>query len=65
MIRLSPDRAAGCRAFGEQVAAGDLDLAKTALRDAEAIFDGPGALPDHPDVDAAEAWLLRVRTAYL
>ena len=63
-VRLSPNQAANCRAFGERVAAGDLDLATTALRDAEAVFDKPGELADRPDESAAEAWLQDVRRAY-
>lgn len=64
-VRLSPNRAASCRAFGERIEAGDLDLAETALKDAEVVFDGRGALPDRPDVDAAEQWLWKVRLDYL
>ena len=64
LVRLSPDQAASCRAFGERVAAGDLDIAVTALRDAEAAFDRPGELADRPDESAAEAWLQDVRRAY-
>ena len=63
-VRLSPNRAASCRAFGERVAAGDLELAKRALRDAEDAFDGPGCLPDRPREGKAEAWLHAVRYAY-
>ena len=63
-IRLSPENVVLCREFGERVAAGDLDLAAKALTDAEAVFDRPGALADHPDMAAAEAWLKDVRTAY-
>ncbi len=62
-VRLSPNLAASCRAFGERVAAGETSLAETALRDAEAMFDRPGVLPEQPDEAAAEAWLLRVRAA--
>lgn len=64
-VRLLPEPAANCRAFGERVAAGKTDLAATALRDAEAMFDRPGVLPAEPDRPAAEAWLLRVRAAFL
>lgn len=63
-VLLPPDRAAACRSFGERVAAGDLDLAERALRDAEEAFDRPGVLPDRPDESAAEAWLQDVRRAY-
>ena len=63
-VLLDPERAGRCRAFGEAVAAGDLDLAAKALANAEAAFDGPGALPARPDQAAAEAWLQDVRRAY-
>jgi len=63
-VWLSPNRAANCRAFGERVAAGDLDLAAEALRDAEEAFDQPGELADRPDPSAAEAWLQDVRRAH-
>jgi predicted nucleotidyltransferase len=63
-VLLPADIAAACRAFGEQVAAGDLDLAATVLARAEEAFDGPGVLPDRPDEAAAEAWLQDVRRAY-
>ena len=63
-VMLQPDQAADCRAFGERVAAGDLDLAERALREAEEAFDRPGALPGRPDEAAAETWLRCVRRAY-
>jgi len=63
-VLLHPSMAKFCRAFGEAVAAGDLDLASRALADAEAAFDRPGVLPDRPDEAAAEAWLQDVRRAY-
>lgn len=63
-VRLAPELATFCRAFGERVAAGDLDLAERCLRDAEAVFDKPGVLPDRPDEAAAEKWLQDVRRAY-
>jgi uncharacterized protein len=63
-VLLDPERAGRCRAFGEAVAAGDLDLAAKALARAEAAFDAPGVLPDRPDQAAAEAWLQDVRRAY-
>jgi predicted nucleotidyltransferase len=63
-VLLAPNRAASCFAFGERVAAGDLDLAAEALRDAEAAFDRPGELADRPDESAAEAWLQKVRYVY-
>jgi hypothetical protein len=63
-VLLDPEIAARCRAFGEAIAAGDLDLAARALASAERIFDRPGVLPDRPDTAAAEAWLQDVRRAY-
>jgi len=38
-------------------------VVREAFRSAEAVFDGPGVLPDHPDEAVAEAWLLKVRAA--
>jgi uncharacterized protein len=64
VVRLSPDRAAACRAFGERIAGGDLAQAELAFRDAEQIFDSPGVLPDRPDEAAAETWLLKVRATF-
>jgi hypothetical protein len=64
-VMLAPNPAANCRAFGERVAAGDLGIAREALRDAEEAFDRPGVLPDRPDEEAAEKWLRSVRRAYL
>jgi uncharacterized protein len=52
--------------FGERVAGGDLDAARRLLADAEQKFDTTRtALPDRPDEATVEAWLLRVRAAYL
>ena len=38
-VRLTPDEAADCRWFGERVEAGDLDIARYVLADAEADHD--------------------------
>lgn len=52
--------------FGERVADGDVDEARKKLAFAAEVFnDVPSALPEHPDAAAAEAWLRRVRLAYL
>jgi predicted nucleotidyltransferase len=52
--------------FGEQVAGGDIEAARTMLAGYEAAFDAtPGVLPTEPDERVAEDWLLRVRAAYL
>lgn len=51
--------------FGEQVAAGDLDVARKLLADAEGAFDAiTTPLPDAPDTATVEAWLRRVRAAH-
>ncbi|WP_341719828.1 nucleotidyltransferase domain-containing protein [Micromonospora sp. FIMYZ51] len=51
--------------FGEAVAANP-EAARPALAEAEARFDSVrSVLPDEPDRAAVEAWLLRVRRAYL
>lgn len=53
------------RSFGERVAAGDLATAKALLANAEADLDRAHTpLPERPDEDAAEKWLLAVRWAY-
>jgi uncharacterized protein len=52
--------------FGEQVAAGDIEAARTMLAGYEEAFDATeGVLPAEPDERVAEDWLLRVRAAYL
>ena len=63
-VLLDEYQVAACRAFGAQVAGGDLDGARVALKVAEEAFDKPGALPDRPDEAAAERWLQDVRRAY-
>jgi uncharacterized protein len=63
-VRLQPYAAEQCRMFGEQVANGDLDIAKIALSAAEAEFDTPGVLPSAPDEGVAEQWLQFVRRDY-
>lgn len=50
------------RHFGDKVAAGDLDLAKSQMAIAERVFDEEATvLSGHPDEKLAEEWLLRVR----
>jgi uncharacterized protein len=52
------------RHFGEQVAAGNIGLARDRLARAEIQFDVPSALAEEPAEEAAEAWLQHVRRAY-
>jgi predicted nucleotidyltransferase len=63
-IKLTPAKAEACREFGKRVAAGDLDLAKSAISYAEETFDHKGLLPDAPDEGVAEQWLQFVRRDY-
>lgn len=52
--------------FGERVAGGDIEQARKALNGYESSFNVMrSVLPDAPDVPAVEAWLRRVRWAYL
>lgn len=60
-IRLSTDKAAVCRTFGERVAEGDLELARRAIKYAEETFDHKGVLPSAPSEEDAEDWLRYVR----
>ncbi|MEV0001157.1 nucleotidyltransferase domain-containing protein [Micromonospora sp. NPDC050980] len=54
------------RAFGERVAGGALAEAQALVADAEAEFDRTRSpLPERPDEEAVERWLLDVRAAYL
>lgn len=51
--------------FGERVAGGDLDHARSVMAGYEAAFDeNPSVLPDEPDRATVQDWLLRVRAAY-
>lgn len=51
------------RMMGERLADNPLWAEKTILNAVE-VFDGPGVLPEAPDKDAAEAWLIRVRREF-
>jgi uncharacterized protein len=63
-VRLTPGKATVCRMFGEDVAAGNVDLAEARLMWAEDQFDdGLGMLPAAPDRNMAEQWLQYVRSA--
>ena len=52
------------RHFGEQVAAGNIDLARERLARAEIQFDVPSVLAEEPAEEAVEAWLQAVRRAH-
>ncbi|MEO5876498.1 MAG: nucleotidyltransferase domain-containing protein [Streptosporangiaceae bacterium] len=52
--------------FGEEVASGNLDRARALLARAEDDFSrDSAALPDRPDEETVEEWLLAVRAAHL
>ncbi len=54
------------RGFGDRVAEGALDEARTLLAEAELDFDRIRTpLPDRPDEEPVERWLLDVRAAHL
>ncbi|SCL14087.1 hypothetical protein GA0070624_0318 [Micromonospora rhizosphaerae] len=54
------------RAFGERVAGGALDEARALIAEAERDFDSVRTpLPDRPDEETVERWLLDVRAAHL
>ncbi|RLK14017.1 hypothetical protein DER29_5051 [Micromonospora sp. M71_S20] len=54
------------RSFGERVAGGALDEARTLIAEAERDFDRVRTpLPDRPDEATVERWLLDVRAAHL
>ncbi|MER7417925.1 nucleotidyltransferase domain-containing protein [Micromonospora peucetia] len=54
------------RGFGERVAGGELDEARTLLAEAERDFDRVRTpLPDRPDEPTVERWLLALRAAHL
>ena len=61
-VRLPHGDAVLCRAFGEKVAAGDLEAGRKVIEWAEHIFDtSRSPLPERPDESAAEGWLQDVR----
>jgi len=54
-----------CRAFGQYVAAGDVNAAEDLLRTAETTFDASKTpLPEYPNSDVVNSWLLDVRNTY-
>ena len=64
-VRLPHGDAVLCRAFGEKVAAGDLEAGRKVIEWAEHIFDtSKTPLPEKPDEGAAEFWLQMVRRAH-
>jgi hypothetical protein len=63
-VRLRDGQAGLCRLFGEEVAAGNLDMAVDYLKWAEGEFDIPGVLPDVADEGVVEQWLQFVRREY-
>ena len=64
-VRLPHGDAVLCRAFGEKVAAGDLEAGRQVIAWAEHVFDtSRSPLPERPDEPAVEAWLQAVRRAY-
>jgi predicted nucleotidyltransferase len=51
--------------FGERVAGGDIDHARSVMNGYEAAFDEkPSVLPTEPDRAVVEDWLLRVRATF-
>ncbi|HEY2795918.1 MAG TPA: nucleotidyltransferase domain-containing protein [Micromonosporaceae bacterium] len=64
VIRLADPEA--FRAFGNRVAGGDLEAARSLIADYEAAFDeAHTVLPDRPDEGVVVSWLRSVRAAYL
>lgn len=64
-VRLPHGDAVLCRAFGEDVAAGDLDAGRRVIAWAEHIFDtSQTPLPETPDERTVEDWLQGVRRAH-
>ena len=64
-VRLPHGDAVLCRAFGEKVAAGDLDAGRKVIAWAEEVFDtSRSPLPEQPGVAAVEDWLQEVRRAH-
>jgi hypothetical protein len=64
-VRLPYGDAVLCRAFGDEVAAGNLTAGRRIIAQAEHVLSTSGTpLPEHPDEDFVEAWLQDVRRAY-
>jgi uncharacterized protein len=61
-VRLPHGDAILCRAFGDDVAAGDIDAGRRVIAWAEEVFDTSRTpLPEKPDEGAVEFWLQMVR----
>lgn len=64
-LRIRLDDPGWFREFGDRVAGGDSDVARRALAAAERDFDTiTTPLPDRPDEERVERWLLAVRAAH-
>lgn len=64
-VRLPHGDAVLCRAFGEQVAAGDVEAGRKVIEWAEHVFGTSRTpLPEKPDESAVEDWLQDVRRAH-
>lgn len=50
--------------FGEKVAAGDIELAKNEISSAERWMNDGSVLPEKPDYEKAQEWLLKVRREF-
>lgn len=64
VVRLDSNIAYDITAKGQQIAEGNLDVAKQALARAEAYFDIPSALPEEPYKEPLNEWLLKVRNEF-
>lgn len=62
VIRLPPEQVRLCRDIGEQVGQGRLDGARQLLAHYEHLYDTtPTVLPERPDREAVDRWLISVR----
>ncbi len=64
-IRLNDGDVHDLREFGDGVAAGDVERARATVNEYKYAFDNSRTvLPERPDEDTVERWLLRVRRAF-
>jgi len=64
-VRLPHGDAVLCRAFGDDVAAGDIEAGRRVIAWAEHVFDtSQTPLPEKPDEATVEDWLQEVRRAH-